>query len=246
MAHSTRYTLLMASLPYPERLFSKQTPLSRLRLEERLALLDPSDRHCLEQIETLLHWGNMPIERRDTEIVHLARSLVPTLADPDLRALVEARLELRTLVAALRRRHRGDPPPGVVLRSHDEPWGYGRWSGLIARHWHEPTFRLERLYPWLPQANQLLADDDPLALERLLLGAVWEQLERAAVGHYFDFMAVVIYVLRWNLIDRWVRYTREGAVRRFESLVESGLGDYATLFAAGDALATQTPLGAAS
>ncbi|MFC6669187.1 hypothetical protein [Marinobacterium aestuariivivens] len=83
---------------------------------------------------------------------------------------------------------------------------------------------------WLRQAEQLLADDDPVGLERLLLQQVWQQLDRAGQDHWFDFVAVVVYVLRWNLIDRWVGYSAEIAARRFDSLVDSGLGRFADIF----------------
>jgi hypothetical protein len=60
-------------------------------------------------------------------------------------------------------------------------------------------------------------------LERLLLGAVWSHLERLSDGHYLDFEAVVIYVLRWDMIARWTTYDGDEAVRRFDELVEQAM-----------------------
>ncbi|NVK42328.1 MAG: hypothetical protein HWE39_13890 [Oceanospirillaceae bacterium] len=224
----TRYVLLITSLPHPGPLFgARQTPLSRLRLEQHLQLLEAGDRQRLDRIESLLHWDRLPFDTTDAEILQQARHLIPTLGDTRLQTIVEQRLELRTLIAALRRRHRGEPAP--PLDGHCN-WGYGRWTGAIARYWQEPGFRLQGLYPWLPEAEKLLTDDDPLGLERLLLAQVWRQLDRAGEEHWFDFVAVVVYVLRWNLIDRWVRYSETVATQRFDALTEAGLDRFADLF----------------
>ena len=97
-------------------------------------------------------------------------------------------------------------------------------------YWSEPGFRLEGVYPWVLEADRLLNDRDTVGLERLLLGLVWNKLGRAGEGHYFDFTAVVIYVLRWNIIARWTRNEGSKAVKRFHVLVDFGLGDHAELF----------------
>jgi hypothetical protein len=139
---------------------------------------------------------------------------------------VQFRLEFRTVVAALRRRRRGEraPRPGV-------PWGYGRWVAHIERYWTEPGYRLERIFPWVHEAHRLMNADETQELERLLLGVVWEHLNRVGEEHYFDFEAVVMYVLRWHLIDRWTRYDGSAAVSRFREMIESGLGAHANVFA---------------
>ncbi len=36
----------------------------------------------------------------------------------------------------------------------------------------------------------------------------------------------MIYVLRWNIIARWTRNEGRKAVMRFQTLVNSGLGDH--------------------
>jgi hypothetical protein len=93
----------------------------------------------------------------------------------------------------------------------------------ISRHWGETHLRLERVYPWLPEAKRLLDDSDPLGLERLLLGVVWTHLERIGAEHYFDFEALVVYVARWDLVARWTRYDADAAMARFDALLDTGL-----------------------
>jgi hypothetical protein len=195
-------------------------PLSRLRLRQRQHLLDEEDLACLRVVAGLLEWSHHGMERRDEEIVARAREVLPTLHNAFALDLIVWRLELRTVSAALRRRHRGLPAP-----SEREIWGYGRWLGHIRRHWSEPQFRLERVYPWLSEASTLLEVDDTLGMERLLLSTNWEHLDRVAVGHDFDFEAVLIYSLRWDLVARWTGYNGNEAAVRFEELLDAGLKD---------------------
>ncbi|MBO9997657.1 MAG: DUF2764 family protein [Cyanobacteria bacterium SID2] len=222
-----RYITLMASLPALGQLFgSKQTPISRLKLESRLKMLEEEDAALLGQIESLVHWSHLPMERTDAQIVAAAKHFFQEVRNPILREVVESRLELHTVVAALRRRQRGEsaPPSG-------EPWGYGRWVGQIQRYWTEPGFRLESAFPWLVEANRLSIAHESVALEQLLFSVVWNKLGRLGMGHYFDFEAVVVYVLRWNLVDRWTRYEGEAAVDRFRTMVDSGIQEFTNVFA---------------
>ncbi len=216
---SHRYAMLMCALPYHGPLFgARQTPLSRLRLQQRQRLLEPEDAATLHCVAELLEWTRQEMEMEDEVMAARARTGVPAIANPFVRELVEWRLELRTLVAALRRRHGGEPAPTAPIR-----WGYGRWLGQIARNWSEPAFHLERAFPWLPEASRLLAAGDTLALERLLLGVAWARLEQLAEGHRFDFEAVLLYALRWDLVARWTAYDGEQARQRFDELVAAGL-----------------------
>jgi hypothetical protein len=213
-------------LPYPGDLFTaKETPCSRYKLDDRLRMLTAEDATLLQDIEALLQWSHQPIARTDGEVVALARALAPSLRNDTLRSVVDHRMNQRTLVAALRRRKRGDDAPPANV-----PWGYSRWLDHIARHWREPAFGLTREFPWLPEANRLLDAEDSVALERVLLGANWAWLGQASMGHDFDFEAVVIYVLRWNVIDRWTSYSGDAARDRFHTLVDAGLAGFTDVF----------------
>ena len=87
----------------------------------------------------------------------------------------------------------------------------------------------------LIEADRLMKQEDTVALERLLLEQAALGLDRRAGEHLFDFEAVVIYVLKWNIIDRWVRYNAEAAARRFQDLTDSALGEYANMQFEGEA-----------
>jgi hypothetical protein len=219
MGASMAYVTLMASLPRPLSLFgATQTPISRLKLDRRLRMLDPDDAIDLAAIEDALQWGHLPISLSEDEVLHRARLAMADTNNPSIRQIIRDRLEMRTCVAALRRRRDGMAAPPAGLS-----WGYGRWTGHIARNWTEASFRLDGVFPWILEADRLLTEDDPVALERLLMQTAWISLGRLLGGHEFDFEAVVIYVLRWNLVDRWVRYDNQAAAGRFDQLVEAGL-----------------------
>jgi hypothetical protein len=222
-----KYVVLMASLPPLGTLFEAATPpISRIRLESRLGLLEPADLHTLEQIANLIAWSAQPQERSDAAFVAEANRFLATNGSPTLRRLVTERLEMRTIVAALRRRRRGEaqPPSGEV-------WGFGEWVGLIERHWSAPTFQLDGLFPWVRQAQELLEKDDLIGFERLQFAVVWAMLNRLGEGHHFDFEALIIYLARWSLVSRWSGYKAESAVVRFRELVDAGLGSHRELFA---------------
>ena len=220
MSAVDRYLMLITSLPAHRGLFgAKQTPLSRLRLRQRLRLLEPEDAADLRKLAVLTEWSRLGMDEDDEAIARRARDVLPTVANDFVRDLSTWRLEMRTVVAALRRRHAGEGPP-----ARGRAWGFGRWVPHVTRYWSEPNLRLERAFPWLPEARRLLEDGDPVGLERLLLGTVWDHLERVSEGHHFDFEAVVVYCNRWDLVARWTAYEGEAAVARFDELVEAALG----------------------
>ncbi|MEM6486737.1 MAG: hypothetical protein AAF677_00470 [Pseudomonadota bacterium] len=215
------YVTLMASLPALGPVLSaKHAPINRVALQKRLRMLRPEHRAELKSIADLLSWARLPLLGSDAALVARARRLVPTVSAPDLAALVRHRLEMRTLVAALRRRQAGQdrPPQG-------EAWGYSRHLGRIEANWRDPDFGVGRIHPWLAEARTLLEKQDPQGVERILLEEAWRKAERHAIGHDFDYEAVAIYVIRWNLLDRWTRYDAEAAAARFGALVDAALAD---------------------
>lgn len=220
-----RYVMLITSLPGLGPLFgADQTPLSRLRLDKRLSHLSPRDASVLKQLTSVLHWVNLELTLKEQELIRRAQALEKSWGDGFLSDLLRFRLELRTAVVALRRRRRGEnqPPSGL--------WGYGRWVKHIERYWNEPGFRLQRVFPWIDEAERLIEARNSHGLHRLQLTVVWNHLTQIGLGHDFDFEAVVIYVMRWDLVARWSAASGAAAAQRFDRLVENGLAQYAHLF----------------
>ncbi len=211
--------MLLASLPvHPPRLFSAhQTPVSRIQLDKRLVLLDAHDSKDLRHIEELLHWSQI-MNATDGFIIKKSAGVVDSINDPFLKKTIIWRLELRTLLSALRMRHAGagQPTNGAFP-------GIGRWNGDIEKNWDKNDFGIGRQVPWIIPAQQLLTQNKPYELEKLLLDLVWQYYAKQCNQHYFDFPAVVIYVLRWDITNRWIHYNAGEAIKRFDGLVEAGL-----------------------
>jgi hypothetical protein len=229
MARSPHYYTLMASLPaLPPRFASERTPISRRRLEQRLAMLEPDDARELSELEALMFWYRLPLESTDREIVERAERVVPRVRSDVLRKAARWRIELRTVVAALRRRAAGESAPEA-----GEPWGWGRQVRRIRQEWNRPDFGLAVFWPEIAEWRQLLEQGDALGMERSLSAVIWDRFGKLAAGHHFDFEAVAFYVLRWDVIHRWVAHDERAALERFNGLVEDGLGPHARLFDAG-------------
>lgn len=217
-----KYAMLIGSLPvHPtDLLAAKQTPLSRIRLDERLRLLEEKDTQDLRRIEELLHWSQIP-EATDEFIIKKSGEVIAAIHDRFLRDMIIWRLELRTLMVALRMRHAGYTPTA------ERPFiGFGQWLGYVQSHWQKPDFGLGLRMPWLVIASQLLSRNQTLALEKLQLNLVWQQFALAGGQHYFDFPAVVIYVLRWDIINRWTHYQADEAIKRFDAITEAALAEF--------------------
>jgi len=222
MNAETAYTMLVSSLPHLGSLFAaRYSVLSRIKLERRLKVLSPEDAETLAMIESVSYWHHLYGIDDDAGFVKKVRGVLANISNPLLGEIVRHRVEMRTLVAALRRRHLGFGTP-----EEHQKWGCGRWVKVIERNWSEPGFGLHNAYPWVLEANRLLNENNTMALERLLLKELWNELGRRSQGHHFDFEAVVIYVLRWDVMERWTHYEAAEAQRRFARLVEATIGEH--------------------
>ena len=220
MAENAYYTLL-TSLPHIDSLFnSRITPISRFQLDKRLSMLSTADQQRLVKIESLLHWDQLDDEVEEKALIRQAERTRAELGSQALNDLIDWRLDMRTIVAALRRKHAGQPAP-------TEPkWSYGSRYEYIRNHWGSATLGLGSAFPWIPRVVECLRNGECIALEKILLQAVWDHLSHMAMKHSHDFEAVVIYVLRWNLVARWTAYDTDKARVRFRNLVESSLGEF--------------------
>jgi len=226
MIRNNQYVMLMSSLPPPGEPFkADQTAISLLKLQSRLKMLKESDFERHTQVSDLVAWVRLPMDKTDEDIIESANSFCATVKRPVVRKVVESTLEVHTILSALRRRRLG------AERAPDsESWGFGPWTPHIERNWDHPTFKLEAYFPWIPEADRLLHEDKSLELEKLVQKVSWDLLTRIGGGHYFDFEAVVIYVLKWDMVKRWTRFDSERAVSRFREKTKSGLGKYADLY----------------
>jgi hypothetical protein len=220
---SNSYHMLISSLPaLPPRFDVERLPISFERLQARLRMLKPEDAEEIERLLAALRWANQFEEPSDTAVVQRYNTLMRDITNPLVRDILEYGMDVRMIAVALRSRRRGLGPPTV---------GIGQWFDHIRRHFNQPDFKLGRVFPWIPEAERLLAQGDLLTLYRqYVLGATWTYLKKRAEDYYFSFEAVVLYIARWDMIRRWQQLQAERGRAIFETLVTEALGEYANIY----------------
>lgn len=210
------YYTVVASLPHlPYFADAERLPLTRLRLEQRLRMLNEDETRQIHLAERLVGWrpsatkfvsGAKAVER-------INRSL-QDISEPVLREFVEYRLDMQTLIAALRIRQsqRSAPSAGT--------WGMGGYVKRIEANWDAPDFRLSHVYPWLLEADSLIAAANAVALDRLLMDVVWRHLSRLADTNPFGFEPIVAYVFQWDILQAWLLRDTDAAKHHFKKLID--------------------------
>jgi hypothetical protein len=170
----------------------------------------------------ILAWSRQFEEADDAAVVQRYGELMQELTNPLVREVFAAVMDVRMVVAALRRRRRDLGPPTV---------GFGQWFDHIRRHFNQPDFRLSHIYPGIIGVEQSLEQGDVLNLYRHMLGVLWTYVKKRAEDYVFSFEAVVLYIARWEIMRQWQQLQAERGQAVFEALVTEALGEYATLYA---------------
>jgi hypothetical protein len=226
MGRRRHYYTLIASLPWLPRFDqAERLPITRERLLERLKMLEPDDAEVVERAVAFLAWQRHPAERTDHDMIVKYRQMMELITHPTLSILIEEMVDQRTIMAALRRRHRGLPAPTAT-----EPWGVGRWMKSIEDNWDVPDFKLSIFYPWLPQVRTYLESGEVLTLEKFLMNQAWNRIDRLVQGNAFGLESVLAYLFKWDMLQRWLSYNTEAAQARFEELVLEVTNKYEQLF----------------
>jgi len=208
------YTLIASLPPLPRFDRAERNPINRERLGQRLTMLTPEDAELFEHAAAFLAWQRQTAFRTDEEMIASFKKMEANIFQPALRSFFEFPIDQRTIMAALRRRHRGRPAP-----SPGEPWGVGRFVHHIERNWEYPYFKLNAVYSWISNARNHLESGETLALQRLLMNVLWDHADRSVAPYDFGFQAVLSYAIKWDILDRWLSYSVEEAKKRFEELV---------------------------
>lgn len=213
------YVDLMVSLPHLRNPFvSEQTPISRVQLANRLNMLQADDRQLLSEISHVLYWGELESAEAEVELLKRAERLLRQADGRQLWEWVQWRLDVRFLMAALRlRRDQADAPDPQLFGA------YSRYALNVQRHWGHTSFQLEGRFPWLKDVARHLEEQNALALEKVLLKEVWRYYSRRTLKVQYGFDAVVLYIGRWDLVDRWTGYRKDLARVRFDRLLEASL-----------------------
>jgi hypothetical protein len=80
------------------------------------------------------------------------------------------------------------------------------------------------VFPGDRRRAEAAADNaDPLTREKELDRLRWSRLDELAVGHDFDFDALVIYRLRLLILEKWRRRSPETGLEQRDALIEEGV-----------------------
>ena len=226
MGNQPYFTLLASLPPLPRFDRAERLPITPERLRLRRSMLTPEDAELFERAAAFLAWQRQNATRTDEEMVASFRKMEATIAHPILQSILAFPIDQRTIMAALRRRNHGLPAPAA-----GEHWGVGRYVNHIERNWDDPYFKLSAVYPWIVQAHSHLEAGETLALERLLKHKLWDHLERAVPPYEFGISAVLTYIIKWDILHRWLSHDFEDAQVRFEELVTEVTDEQPQLFA---------------
>jgi len=225
MSSQPYYTLLASLPPLPRFDQADRLPITRERLRQRFSMLAPDDAESLERAAAFLAWQQQTATRTDQEMIASFKQMEEHIAQPILQSIFDFPIDQRTIMAALRRRFCGLPAPAP-----GESWGVGRYVNHIERNWNDPHFKLSAVYPWIPQARSHLEAGETLALERLLKNTLWDHVDRSVPSYEFGFSAVLTYIIKWDILHRWLSYDIENAKARFEELVTEVTDEQPRLF----------------
>jgi Protein of unknown function (DUF2764) len=192
------------------------------RLQARLRMVEPEDADEIHRMLDILAWSRQVVEETDAAVVKRYSDLMREVTNSLVREVVGVGIDVRMIVAALRRRRHGQGAPVV---------GLGQWLGHIRRHFNQPDFGLGYVFPWLLPFDQLLEHKDVLALYRRMLGETWAYVRKRMQDYdSFSFEAVVLYIARWDIIRHWQQLQAERGRAVFEALITEAMGEYAKLY----------------
>ncbi|KAA5539708.1 DUF2764 family protein [Roseiconus nitratireducens] len=216
----TSYYTLVASLPpLPQPFDSGPLPITRSTLRSRLDLLDDDDRMVVDQISRFFVWDRQPLDRTDEEVWQTHQRLMEQIDNPLVRQVVNHRFDMRTIVAAIRRKRDQEGPP----------IGVPPLAGMIRRNWDAPDFNLSTRYRWIGPFAEAAAAGKVVQAQHILFTDLWNTWTRIAQQYHFTFESILLYLARWEIVERWTSRDADAGRERFNDLIRETLGEYAEL-----------------
>tara|TARA_R110002072_G_scaffold99983_2_gene219955 strand:- start:4296 stop:4967 length:672 start_codon:yes stop_codon:yes gene_type:complete len=210
------YTALLCSLPHLVDPFQYQRQsISLVQLQKRMNMLNYDDYVWLNKLRHLFYWGGITLDQDEETLVKIANRFLSEIKNEDIKSWLLWRMDIRSIISAMRRRKEGQSAPKGIL------WGYGNYIHHISNNWASPCFKLEHRYPFLPEIKKHLQVSKSYDLERCLLTAIWHFYSTRQPTEPYGFSAVVLYLMKWDLIDRWRQYDTEIGAERFSQLVST-------------------------
>jgi hypothetical protein len=213
---SWRYVFLLSSLPRLGGLDAvRSLPIGHSTLRDRLSVFEPAQLAALATVETLLQWPAGWSVLDDGNCLLRLREASRNLPHAALRDHCAARLQIMTVLGALRARRRGASVAPQWLRAS------GEIGARLKQRWSDPEFGLSIPYPWLGEVIGHFGAADWEGLERGLIRHEYAGLAATQAASGYGFEAVAAYVLRWELLSRWLEFDAGRAAARMASVLSS-------------------------
>ncbi len=214
------YYMLITSLPRHSRQYKiKQTPISRIQLEKRLKLLTESERNILNNLINCL-WDSWFDPKLSFQATMTKSKTLLALNMPFINELIHWFFDIRSLFVALRLRKTESQPP----TNPQEYWS-SQWNTRLIKNWDRPDFGLKSLYPWLLAVSSIRDITGQAFVEDTLLTLIWKHLDSIEARHFYDFEALIIYLMRWNIVNYWSQFNEKIASDRIHELADKILAE---------------------
>ena len=76
------------------------------------------------------------------------------------------------------------------------------------------------------KVDEVLSGDDLVTREKGLDDILWDKVDRLATFHYFDIDAVLAYIAKLHIVNRWLSLDEEAGRDRFRRLIKEVRGTY--------------------
>lgn len=210
------YYTLITSLPRHGRQFKvKETPISKIQLEKRLSLLSDSDNKILNDIVSVV-WDSWFSLYQIINETNAAADKLLLLKNAFITQIIRWYFDVRSILVALRLRKLQQTAP-----TNSQDFWLTRWNKRLINNWHEPDFGLKYSYSWLQDFVQKFQKDDTAGLEEILMTQLWKHLDNIETRHYFDFEAIIIYMLRWKIVNYWSQFNEVVAIEKINIVIPS-------------------------
>lgn len=216
----TSYYMLMTSLPRHNKQYKiKQTPISRIQLEKRLKLLTESERNILTSITYCIwdSWFDPKLPLNET--IKKSKMLL-LLKNPFIENMIYWFFDIRSVFVALRLRKIQSFTPA----NPKDLW-FTCLSTRLIKNWNIPDFGLKSVYPWLAEISNKMSSKETATVEDIFLTLIWKHLDSIETRHFYDFEALIIYLMRWKIVDYWSSFNEKIASDRVHELTDKILAD---------------------
>lgn len=222
MSNNVKYVDLITSLPYNGNLFSsKEIPISRIRLDIFLNRLEEEDLRTLLKYEKIINSHATYRDIKDQIFFNKVGDFLEKISNNLIKELLTERTKLIILIGFLRKKVL-DEKIEYNIKSET----FSSFISYLKNHSELPDLGLSHKYPWIIQLIKLMKEGNSVAAERIILAFIWKYLFKISCIYEFNFEAIILYITRWNIIERWVNYNSEEAKKRMVTITDNILEDY--------------------